>query len=266
MRIFRAIIVLLFLAPATIAHAGEKITVSAAISLKDALVEIGRSYASATGDEVAFNFGASGQLMAQIEQGAPVDVFISAADKQVDRLAEEKLVDVNSRRVVAGNALVLIVPAGAASTVRSFEDLAKDSVKRIAIGQPKTVPAGEYAARALATLRVLDAVRERLVYGANVRQVLDYVERGEVDAGIVYRTDALESGDKVKVVATADGSLYDPIRYPAVVVTASAKRDAAARFVRHLEGRDAQAVLASRGFAPPPPTGAAAAATTAPSP
>src|SRR4051812_43756680 len=182
----------------------DSITVAAAISLKDALTDIAQSYKSDTGETVQFTFASSGQLMAQIKNGAPIDAFISAAQSQVDDLAKANAIDDKTRRTIAGNALVLIVPAVAKSPPpASFKDLADPRHKRIALGEPRTVPAGEYAAQPLAALKLTDTVKPRAVYGSNVRQVLDYVERGEVAAGIVYATDALAAGDKVRVVDRA---------------------------------------------------------------
>jgi molybdate transport system substrate-binding protein len=238
------------------AIAADAITVGAAASMKEALTEVAAAYKADTGGEVDLTFGSSGQLMAQIKNGAPIDLFISAAVKQVDELAKEKLVDGGSVRNVASNELVLIVPAGAKAAPASFKDLADSAHKRIATGDPKTVPAGEYAAQALETLKLTGAVGDRLVYGASVRQVLDYVERGEVAAGIVYRTDALQSGDKVKVVDRADPITHAPIVYPGVVVTASKKAAAARQFLDYLVGAKARKILAAKGFGPPPASAA----------
>jgi molybdate transport system substrate-binding protein len=236
----------------------ERVTVFAAVSMKDALGEIEKPYEAATGDDVEFSFGASGQLAAQVAEGAPADVFISAAEKQVTTLVDAKVADAASRAVIASNRLVLIVPADAVKPVAGLAELADARVKRVAIGQPRTVPAGEYASQALTKLNLLDAVRDRLVYGANVRQVLDYVRRGEVDAGIVYATDAMTE-PKVKVVATADASLHDPIAYPAVLVRRDGRTSAAGRrFLDHLKSDAAQTILRQRGLA------AAAPASTAP--
>lgn len=229
----------------------EDITVSAAISLKDALTDIQKPYETASADRLQFIFGASGQLLAQIKNGAPVAVFISAADKQVDDLLKAGLADRASRRVIAGNSLVLIVPAEAKSPVSGFKDLANPSVQRIAIGEPKTVPAGAYAMQVLEHLRLTGPLGDRLVYGSNVRQVLDYVERGEVSAGLVYSTDAREAGTKVRVVATADPASHEPIEYPAVIVSTSNKREAAKRFLDYLRTDKARTVLRSCGFASP---------------
>jgi molybdate transport system substrate-binding protein len=230
----------------------DTIRVGAAISLKDALTEIAADYEKRTGDRVEFPFGSSGQVMAQVNGGAPLDAFISAADKQVDALAARGLVDPESRRVVAGNTLVLIVARDADRSIDSFEALGSGAVSRMAIGEPKTVPAGEYAAQVLAKLKLKDAVAGRLVYGSNVRQVLNYVARGEVTAGVVYATDARQAGDKVKVVATASENWHDPIVYTAVLVKKSRNAAAARRFLDHLATDDARRVLRARGFTIPP--------------
>ena len=197
----------------------ENITVSAAVSLKESLTNIATAYERDHAEKVGLNFGATGHLLAQIREGAPVDIFIAASDEQMDQAEAQKLVDPATRRVIAGNTLVLIVPANSALEIGSFGDLARPEVKRLAIGQPKTVPAGDYASQALRHLKLDAAVNDRLVYGASVRQVLDYVERGEVDAGIVYATDARLSQGKVRVVASADPSWHRPIRYVAAVVS-----------------------------------------------
>ena len=230
---------------------GESLTVSAAVSMKDALEEVALAYGKRSGAEVKLNFGSSGQIMTQIARGAPVDVFVSAADEQMDQLEREKLIDPRSRVAVAGNRLVLVVPrdlpGGFAGAPTSFEALAEKRIKRISIGHPDTVPAGKYAMQVLEKLGLSDIVRPRLVYGANVRQALSYVERGEVEAGIVYRTDTRAAKD-VHVIATADASWHEPIRYPAAVVSASKHREAAERFVVFLCGDEAQQILTRHGF------------------
>jgi molybdate transport system substrate-binding protein len=236
----------------------EAVRVAAAISLKEAMTEVAAAYKSAGRGEVEFTFGSSGQLQAQIEYGAPVDVFISAAHKQVDELVAAKVADGTSKRVVAGNRLVLIVPAGAKSRVKSFTALTDATVKRVAIGQPKTVPAGQYAQQVFQRLGLLDGLRDRLVYGASVRQVLDYVARGEVDAGIVYETDAKEAGDTVRVVATAEEGWHEPILYSVATVSASRHKADVKAFTAFLQSDAARAIFATRGFTEPPTTGPAA--------
>ncbi|MGE5611033.1 MAG: molybdate ABC transporter substrate-binding protein [Bacillota bacterium] len=244
LRLFALIIVLLF---STVVVA-ESITVSAAVSLKEAMDNIARSYEADTSERVNFSFGSSGQLMAQIKSGAPVDLFISAAGKQVDDLSALGLVDDTTRRIVAGNALVLIVPANAKRAPSTFKDLTDSRYGRLAIGEPQTVPAGQYAMQVMTTLKLADLVADRVVYGSNVRQVLDYVGRGEVAAGVVYATDAKQPGSKVRIVATADCSWHDPIQYPAVVVKASRRQAAAKRFLNYLSSRKAREILANKGF------------------
>jgi molybdate transport system substrate-binding protein len=254
------------LAPTSaLAAPGEEITVAAAISLRDALADAGAAFTRDTAIQVRLTFGASGQLATQIEQGAPIDLFISAAGKQVDELIVAGAVDPASRRVVAGNTLVLIVPADAKDPPDGFAALQEARFQRIAVGQPKTVPAGEYAMQVLAKLGLSDALRPRLVYAGNVRQVLDYVERAEVSAGIVYRTDAMEAGERVRVVATADAALHDVIVYPAAIVRASRRGAAAKRFLDFLTSPSGQAILAKRGFLPPAAGTPGTAAASAPS-
>lgn len=224
------------------------VRVAAAISLKEVATDIARGYEHETGDHVEFTFGASGQLAAQIKSGAPVDLFISAADAQMDKLDKEHLIDAATRQDVAGNRLVLVVPGDERHPPVGFKDLVSGSVKRIAIGEPKTVPAGHYAQQVLRKLNLERALAGRIVYGSNVRQVLDYVERGEVDAGIVYATDAKEAGDKVRVIASADDSAHDPIRYPAAIVTTGGHRGAARRFLAYLKTEPAKKIFTSHGF------------------
>lgn len=242
-------VVVLLIGMLASAAAAETITVAVAVSLKDAVNEIAKTYKADTGEDVRFTFGSSGQLAAQVRNGAPVDAFVSAANAQVDDLEKDGLIEAKTRRVVAGNALVLIVPAAATAPPADFAALADARFKRVAIGEPKTVPAGQYAMQALRAMKLDGKLGDRAVYGANVRQVLDYVRRGEVDAGIVYLTDAREAGERVRVVATADPATHEPVVYPGVVVAASKKRDAAARFLDYLGTERARRVLDAKGFA-----------------
>lgn len=235
------------------AAVAETVRVGAAVSLKEALTAIARTYAEATGDRVELTFGSSGQLASQIRQGAPFDLFASASPQHVDDLAVAELILRDTRRVIVVNRLVLIVPGDAHEPPSSFETLVQPSVRRVAIGEPRTVPAGQYAQQVFEALGVAEQLSPKLVYGANVRQVLTYVERGEVSAGVVYATDARESAERVRVVATADTSTHDPIEYVAAVLTASERRSAAQRFLDYLlrepAARDA---FTCRGFGLPP--------------
>ena len=224
------------------APATKSLTVLAAISLRDVIAELTPAFESANGVKVDVVLGASGQLAMQAKNGAPGDVFISAARKQVDELVAAQVAEEASRVVIATNTLVLVAPAD--GLVKSFEDLRK--ARRIAIGEPKSVPAGQYALQTLAVLK-LD-VADKLVYGTNVKQVADYVARGEVDAGVVYATDA--SVSKLNVVATAPADSHDPIEYPAVVLTNAREPALANAYLAYLQTEPARAILAKHGFSP----------------
>jgi molybdate transport system substrate-binding protein len=238
----------LFAAPAF----AETIHVAAAISLKEALAKVAEQYKADTGEVVEFTLGSSGQLKSQIENGAPVDLFISAANQQVDDLVKAGVVDDAGRKVIAGNSLVLIVPAESKVPLDSLKGLTAAGVTRIAIGEPKSVPAGRYAEQALKRAGVAEGVKEKLVLGTNVRQVLDYVERGEVSAGLVYATDAKAAGEKVRVICTVDAADHEPIVYPAAIVKSSTRRAAAGKFLDYLLSEKGQARLKDFGFASPP--------------
>jgi molybdate transport system substrate-binding protein len=231
------------------AEPSSSITVSAAISLKDALDEIGTLYQGRhPGAKVRFNYGGSGTLQRQIEQGAPVDVFFSAAEKQMDDLAAQGLVATETRRNIVSNTLVLITPAPS-TMVRGFADLSRLQVSAIALGEPGTVPAGMYARQTLEHMGIFAAIEKKIVYAKDVRAVLTYVETGNADAGFVYRTDALTS-QKVRVVATAPLDSHDPIVYPAAVLKNSKNAAAAREFLEFLQGPEARVVLEKYGFAP----------------
>jgi molybdate transport system substrate-binding protein len=237
---------------AALLHA-ESITVSAAISLKEAITDVAKQYTADTQDQVALNFGASGTLAAQIEQGAPVDLFVSAGAKQVDALVTDGLADPATRTPVVTNDLVLIVPKAFPNPPHQFEDLTDPRFVHIAIGDPKTVPAGQYAMQTLTSLHLEGLLAPKLVMGQNVRTVLLYVTRGEADAGVVYSTDAAEAGSSVIVAATAPEKSHDPIIYPAIILKAG-KTAAAQRFLDYLKSDKARAILIARGFGVPPPT------------
>jgi molybdate transport system substrate-binding protein len=233
-------------------HAEEPLRVAAAISLRDVLTAIASDFEKDSGKKVEFTFGSSGQLLAQIQNGAPIDVFISAAHDQIDALEREHLSAPGARRVIAGNRLVLIVPKKSGVPLTKFEDLAQADVKRVAIGEPTTVPAGQYARQVLEKLKLVEPLHDRLVYGMNVRQVLDYVTRGEVTAGIVYATDARAETDDVKIVATADESWHKPVEYPAVPLKSSRHASTAEKYCAFLVDQKSTAVFKSYGFTSPP--------------
>ncbi|HEY7461657.1 MAG TPA: molybdate ABC transporter substrate-binding protein [Gemmatimonadota bacterium] len=231
--------------------AAQDLTVSAAISLKESLTQIADAFEAANpGVTVSLNLGASGDLQRQIEAGAPVDVFISAASAQMDALESRGGVDPRTRRDVACNSLVVVAPVDASSGPGSLADLEK--TEHIALGNPKTVPAGQYAKQALESAGLWTRLQPRLVFAENVRQALDYVARGEAEAGFVYATDAGVIPDQVRVAFEVDPAAYEPIRYPAAVVAGTRQRELARRFVEFLSGAEATAALEQRGFSLPP--------------
>lgn len=227
-------------------HVG--LTVSAAISLKDALDAIEQAYASrASGASLSMNYGASGTLQLQIEQGAPVDVYISAAPKQMDALESKGLLLEGTRKDLLRNGIVLIVPRGSTLGISTFQDLLKPDVKKVALGEPVTVPAGKYAQEVLTHLGIYSQVNAKAVLAKDVRQVLTYVETGDVDAGIVYTTDALSS-NKVKIVAEAPADSHSPVIYPVAVIKATKSAAAAKAFEDFLSGPQARAIFQKYGF------------------
>ncbi|VBB07667.1 Hypothetical protein LUCI_2932 [Lucifera butyrica] len=231
-------------------QAGQPVdlTVSAAASLKDVLAEIGKNYqAKHPNVKLSFNLGSSGALQQQIEQGAPADLFISAAPKQMDELQKKNLIDRESRRNLVENKLVLIVPSDSKSTLTSYNDLTNDTVKKISIGEPGAVPAGQYAEQVLQKLNIWQKVQDKLVFAKDVRSVLAYVETENVDAGIVYKTDAAIS-KKVKIVAAAPDGTHKPIIYPAAVVAGSKQKQAAQDFLTYLASAEAATVFEKYGF------------------
>jgi molybdate transport system substrate-binding protein len=230
--------------------AGEELVVSAAASLTNAFVEAGKAFESANpGTKVVLNFAASGTLLQQIDKGAPVDVFATADPETMDKAESRGLVDSKTRKNFARNRLVLIVPADDRTSLGGLADLSKAEVKRIAVGDPAFVPVGRYTEHALRAAGLLDALRPKLIPANSARQVLDYVSRGEVDAGFVYATDAGVAKDKVKIVAEPGG--HDPIVYPIAVVAASGRRGLAAKFLGFVLGTEGRAILARYGFAAP---------------
>ena len=235
------------------AEQSETITVSAAISLKDALDELGPIFQvqqhrknGGNGTAVTYNYGGSGTLARQIEQGAPVDVFFSAAEKQMDELAMQGLIVADTRRDLVGNALVLIAPAQA-SALHSFQDLSSPAVKTLALGETSTVPAGMYARQTLEHLGLFASLEKKVVYAKDVRAVLTYVETGNADAGMVYQTDA-NTSKKVRVIAVAPADSHDPILYPAAVLRDAKNSSGARAFMEFLQGPDARAVFQKYGF------------------
>ena len=227
----------------------EDIIVSAAASLTNALDVVKKSFEAAhPGLTVVTNYAASGALLKQMESGAPVDVFASADQKTMDQAAEKGLIAAGTRRDFVRNSVVLVVPADSKLGIASAKDLDQPKVARISLGNPETVPAGRYTKEFLESTGQWARLTPKFIMGSNVRQVLDYVTRGEVDAAFVFSTDAMQAGAKVRVVQTADGKT--PALYPVAVIAASSKPGAKA-FVDYLTGAEGQRILGTFGFKKP---------------
>jgi molybdate transport system substrate-binding protein len=188
-------------------------------------------------------------LLQQIEQGAPTDVFLSAAIRQMDTLDHAGKLVPGTRTNIARNRLVLIVPKSSTG-VQSFDRLTQPDIKRIAIGEPRSVPAGQYAEQVLRKLKLYDTLKPKFVFGNNVRQVLAAVQSGNAEAGFVYLTDAKIS-DQVKVAVTANETDHSPIVYPVAALKSSRNIEAAKEFVQYLSSTEARTVLSKYGFIVP---------------
>jgi len=234
------------------AASAQELTFSVAISMKDATEELGRRFTrSRPGVVLRYNVGSSGELQKQIEAGAPVDLFISAGQRQMDELEKKRMIVPATRRVFARNVLTIVKPADSTIDIARPADLLGPRITRIVVGNPKTVPAGQYAEESLRALGLWDTLKPKLVFAENVRQALDYVARAEVDAGIVYATDAAVRGREVKEAARPPEDTYRPVTYPVEVVKDTRQPALAGAFIDLLVGRDGQQVLARLGFLPP---------------
>ncbi len=226
------------------------LVVSAAASLTNAFKTLAQSYEAQHPDtHIVLNFGASDVLMQQIVRGAPADVFASADQEAMDKAVSEKVIQSGTRRDFVANQLVLIVPSTSAVPVHALSDLTRPDVQRVAIGNPASVPVGRYAKRALDAAGLWQPVSAKAVLAQNVRQALDYVARGEVEAGLVFATDAAVAADKVKVAAPVPLSV--PLTYPIAVTAGTRQPQQAADFVAFVLSPAGQAVLAKYGFLKP---------------
>ena len=225
------------------------LNISAAASLTNALNEINKLYTqSKPWVTIAPNYASSGTLQMQIENGAPCDVFLSAAATQMDNLQNENLL-LNATRInLLTNTIVLIVPKGNTLGITGFSDLTQSKVKLIAIGDPKSTPAGTYAQQAFTELGILAAIQSKFVLGSIITQVLQYVDTGNVDAGVVFSTDAL-SDSNVTVVATGPADVNASIVYPSAIIKASKVATAAQDYLNFLSSAQAKAIFVKYGFA-----------------
>jgi len=242
-----AALALTLAAPSTFA---ADLVVSAAASLTNAFKTLAEQYERAHPDtKVVLNFGASDVLMQQIVKGAPADVFASADQSAMDRAEAEKVVQPATRKDFAANQVVLIVPQDSKLGIASLKDLTHADVKRVAYGNPSSVPVGRYTKGALEAEGLWDAVAAKGVPAQNVRQGLDYVARGEVDAGFVFATDAAIMPDKVKVAVRVPNRT--PVTYPIAVTAQTKHAQQANGFVQYVLSAEGQAVLARYGFQKP---------------
>ncbi|MBS3969618.1 MAG: molybdate ABC transporter substrate-binding protein [Clostridia bacterium] len=224
-----------------------ELLVSAAASLTDALEEIKELYTEENKNiTVTYNFAGSGSLQQQIEQGAPVDVFISAASRHMNDLEQKNLIMDGTRIDLLTNKLVLIVPASDFQS-GDFQVLVKDEIKKIAIGEPDSVPAGKYATQVFDHFGILKDIEAKFIYGKDVRQVLTWVETNNVDAGIVYASDAVQA-DKIRILSEAPEGSHEPIIYPAAVIKNSRHAEQAQNFLDFLATSKAQEIFARHGF------------------
>ncbi|WP_364148162.1 molybdate ABC transporter substrate-binding protein [Paenibacillus sp. LPE1-1-1.1] len=225
-----------------------ELIISAAASMTDALIEIQKAYEAENQNiKLSFNFGASGALQQQIEQGAPADLFLSAAVKNMSALVDKQLIERSQQVNLLKNELVVIVPANGKSLVEKVKDLTNAAVKTVAIGIPESVPAGSYAKEALTNAKLWEVLQPKTVQAKDVRQVLQYVETGNADAGFVYKTDALTS-DKVKVAFEVDPSAYKTIQYPIGIVKATKHSREAENLFAYLQSHESLDVFVKYGF------------------
>lgn len=225
-----------------------ELNVSAAMGLKEALADIQKVYeAKHPNIKLVYNLAASGALQTQIEQGAPADIFISAANKQIDDLIQKGMVIPASRKALVSNELVVIVPKDNKMGIASFQDIEK--VTRFGLGAPETVPAGQYGVEVLKSLALWDGVKDKAVLAKDVRTIVTYVETGNVEAGIVFSTVAATSST-VTIAAAAPPGTHEAIEFPAVILAGTKKQKAAEEFLAYLTGPEAMKIFDKYGFRP----------------
>lgn len=224
------------------------LTLSVAASLEDAMKEIQKDYKKEhTNVTLQFNFGGSGALQQQISQGAPVDLFFSAAEEPFQKLIDTGMIKEEDSVSLLGNSLVLITPKDSQIPIQSLEDLKNVQIEKIAIGTPESVPAGQYAKQSFESLNLWNDLESKFVYGKDVRQVLTYVETGNVEAGFVYKTDALVS-DQVNIVTTVDAKYHSAIIYPVGIIKDTKYKKEARDLFEYLQSDQALAILEKYGF------------------
>ena len=231
---------------APLVHAAD-LTIAAAASLQDALKEMNADLEKEAGSKINVTTGASGTLTQQIAHGAPIDIFLSAADQPIMELEKQKLLTSTTTKAFLSNDLVLIAPLK--SPLKSTADLKAASVKHIALGEPRSVPAGDYALQALRTQKLDKELSPKFLYAKDVRQVLAYVERGEVEAGFVYKSDLeSEAGKKVVLIQELPAESHKAIHYTMTVVAASKNQELAKKVLNYFESQKAALIWTKFGF------------------
>lgn len=251
----KILILILFISILPSCNIGDKtdegkteLVISAASSLTYALDELKKEFEAQNPNiTLTLNFASSGKLAYQIEQGAPVDVFLSASAQFMDQIENKDLIAKDSRISFSSNEMVLITNTESLSNINSFVQLKNENIDMIAIGNPDSVPAGEYAIEILKNLNLWDDLKNKIVYAKDVRQVLAYVESGNVDYGIVYYSDALTSED-IKILSTASNKLHTKIDYPAAILNDSKNKEEAQLFLEYLASDEGKAIIKKYGF------------------
>ncbi|TJX15408.1 molybdate ABC transporter substrate-binding protein [Tissierella creatinini] len=225
-----------------------ELLISAAASMTDVLAELTETYKEvAPNVTLTYTFGGSGALQTQIEEGAPADIFISAAQKQMDALEESGHIVNESRKTLLTNKVVLVSPLDNELNITSIEELVRDDVKKIGLGDPASVPVGQYSEEIFTNLNILDKITPKAVYASDVRTVLAWVEAGEVDFGLVYATDAA-STDKVKVITEAPEASHKEVSYPVAIISSSKHKDESQAFLDYLSSEEAAEIFIKHGF------------------
>lgn len=225
----------------------KEIYVLAAASLTDVLTELANNYKQKTSTEIIFSFASSGALQAQIEASAPADIFFSAAQKQMNALEEKGLIDSETRKDLLENKVVLISPKNSNLNIKSFTDITNSNVKKLGLGEPKSVPVGQYSEEILSNLSILDIAKEKAVYGSDVRNVLDWVETAEVDCGIVYATDA-KIAKNINIIAEAPEDTHKKVIYPISIIKSSQNKEEAKKFIEYISTEKSKEIFQNYGF------------------
>ena len=225
----------------------KEIYVLAAASLTDVLTELANNYKKETSTEIIFSFASSGALQAQIEASAPADIFFSAAQKQMNALEEKGLIDSETRKDLLENKVVLISPKNSNLNIKSFTDITNSNVKKLGLGEPKSVPVGQYSEEILSNLSILDIAKEKAVYGSDVRNVLDWVETAEVDCGIVYATDA-KIAKNINIIAEAPEDTHKKVIYPISIIKSSQNKEEAKKFIDYISTDKSKEIFQNYGF------------------